>query len=43
MFLRRDPSILKIFRGALIEVYGKIDGEKLFQYGLMKNVSVEMK
>jgi len=30
MFLRRDPSILKIFRGTLIEVYGKIDGEKLF-------------
>jgi len=30
MFLKRDPSILKIFRNALIEVYGKDYGEKLF-------------
>lgn len=30
MFLRRDPSIIRIFKDALIEVYGEAKGNKLF-------------
>jgi len=30
MFLRRDPSILRIFEKALLEVYGKIEGKRIF-------------
>ncbi len=30
MFLRRDPSIMRIFRDALIEVYGQVGGNQLY-------------
>ncbi|MEM5861062.1 MAG: hypothetical protein QW758_00465 [Candidatus Aenigmatarchaeota archaeon] len=30
MFLRRDPFLLNLFRDALIEVYGELEGKKIF-------------